>query len=675
MLKTLIGCCALLLAVAAQADPSSGSHALTLYGEPPKYPANFDHFEYVNPQAPKGGVLRLSGFGSFDSLNGFISKGAAADRLDLLYDTLTFHSLDEPFTEYGLLAERIERADDNTWVRFHLRPQARFHDGEQVTAADVVFTFNTLIEHGAPFYRAYYADVKEVVADSDTSVTFHFHHGHNRELPLVLGQLPVLPEHYWADRDFNSSGLEHPLGNGPYRISDVRPGRSITYERVPDYWAVDLPVRRGFFNFDRVVVDYYRDTGVALEAFKAGQFDFNQEVSARNWATGYDSPALQEGRIVKEEIPNLNTQGMQGFVFNLRNPHFQDRRVRQAISLLFDFEWANGRLFHDAYTRSASFFANSELAAEGSPGKEELQLLEPLRDQLPEAVFGPAYIPPETDGTGNIREQMRQAYALLQEAGWHIEDDQLINEKGEPLSFEFLLVQADFERVLLPFKRNLASLGINMDLRRIDVSQYINRLRSRDFDMVVSGFGQSNSPGNEQREYWHSSSADNPGSRNIMGLMDPAVDTLVDGLIQAETRESLITHTRALDRVLRAGHYLVPNFYTDVYRVAYWDKFEHPEISPRYDLGLFTWWVDQSKPDAPVVPLPVAESEQQINTAEQGQPEETAGTKAVEEADGRPSANLVLSQPETSTLQPWQFWTLLTAVALGLSMLMRPRRR
>lgn len=606
-LKSTFGC--LLLALASAASAAPGTHALTLYGEPPKYPADFSHFEYVNPDAPKGGTLRLSAFGSFDSLNGFISRGTAADQLGLIYDTLTAHALDEPFTEYGLIAERIEQADDNTWVRFHLRPEARFHDGHPVTAGDVVFTFNTLLEHGAPFYRAYYGDVKDVVADDEHSVTFHFQHGLNRELPLVLGQLPVLPEHYWAGRDFSRTGLEPPLGSGPYRIGQVRAGRSMSFERVTDYWAAELPVRRGFYNFDSVTVDYYRDLGVALEAFKAGQFDFNEEFSAKNWSTGYDSPALSEGRIIKEEIPNLNTRGMQGFVFNLRKPYFQDVRVRQAIALLFDFEWANSRLFHGAYERSSSFFGNSELGAEGLPGEDELALLEPLRQKLPESVFGPAYVPPTTDGSGSIRDQRRQAYALLQEAGWHIDDDQLVNAEGVPLTFEFLLIQADFERVLLPYKRNLASLGIDMQLRRIDVSQYVNRLRSRDFDMVVTSFAQSNSPGNEQREYWHSSSADNPGSRNLMGLRDPAVDSLVEGLIQADSRAELITHTRALDRVLRAGHYLVPNYHTSMYRVAYWKKFAHPEQAPKYDLGLYTWWAtDDNETPAPVL-LPEPEQE------------------------------------------------------------------
>jgi len=595
MRLSLKSCSLALLMCAAGALQAAPQHAVTLYDEAPKYPADFTHFDYVNPDAPKGGTLRLSGFGGFDSLNPYISRGTSAEQLGLIYDTLTFHSLDEPFTEYGLVAESIEKAEDGSWVRFKLRPEARFHDGAAITADDVVFTFNTLIEQGAPFYRAYYGDVDSVVADDPHSVTFHFKHSGNRELPLVLGQLPVLPKHYWEGRDFSKGSLEAPLGSGPYQIGQVRPGRSVSFERVKDYWAKDLPVQRGFYNFDRIVVDYYRDGNVTLEAFKAGQFDFNQEMAAKNWATGYASPALDAGQIVKEEIPNNNTQGMQGFVFNLRKPYFQDARVRQAITLLFDFEWSNATLFHNAYTRTSSYFDNSELAARGEPDASELALLEPLRDQLPAAVFGPAWVPPKTDGSGAIREQRRTAYALLKDAGWQIVDDQLVNADGEPLQFEFLLVQPEFERVLLPFKRNLASLGITMELRRVDVSQYINRLRSREFDMVVTGFGQSNSPGNEQREYWHSSSADNPGSRNLMGLKDPAVDALVEGLVQADSRESLITHTHALDRALRSLHLLVPNWYTSVYRVAYWNKFGHPATPPKYDLGLFTWWVDPDK--------------------------------------------------------------------------------
>jgi len=584
-------------------------HALTLYDEPPKYPANFNHFEYANPDAPKGGVLRQAGFGSFDSLNPFINKGVSAEDIGLIYDTLTTNSLDEPFTVYGLLAEKIERGPKNDWVRFYLRPEARFHDGQPVTAEDVAFTFETLISQGAPQYRAYYADVDKVVVEGKRQVRFDFKHAGNRELPMILGQLPVLPKHWWAERDFTSGSLEPPLGSGPYRVERVQPGRSISYARVEDYWGRDLAVNRGFYNFDRLVFDYYRDNTVALQAFKAGQFDYWLETSAKNWATAYDIPAVHEGRLIKEEIPNYNPTGMQGFIFNIRRPLLQDRRVREALALLFDFEWTNRQLFNGAYFRTHSYFDNSELASSGLPGKDELAVLEPLRGQIPDEVFEKPFELPVTDGNGIIREQQRRAYQLLTEAGWHVENDRMVDAQGKPVKLEFLLVQSEFERVLLPYKRNLADLGIELEIRRVDVSQYVNRLRSRDFDMIVSGFGQSNSPGNEQREYWHSVSADNPGSRNFIGLKDPAIDTLVEQLIAADTRQELITHTRALDRVLLWGHYVVPNWHIKTWRVAYWNHLAHPQVTPRQDIGLMTWWTRPEEP-APATPTQApAESE------------------------------------------------------------------
>ena len=582
----------LCMATLAEAAPR---HALTLYDEKPKYPANFQHFEYVNPEAPKGGTLRQAGFGSFDSLNPFINKGVAADDIGLIYDTLTTNSLDEPFTVYGLLAEKIEKGPNNSWVRFHLRPQARFHDGEPVTADDVVFTFETLMSKGAPHYRGYYADVEKVVAESPRRVRFDFKHAGNRELPMILGQLPVLPKHWWEGREFTSGSLEIPLGSGPYRVEKVQAGRSIRYARVEDYWGKDLPVNRGFYNFDHVNFDYYRDNTVALQAFKAGHFDYWFETSAKNWATAYDIAAVRDGRIVKDEIRNYNPTGMQGFIFNIRRPHLQDRRVREALGLLFDYEWTNRQLFNGAYTRTRSYFDNSELASSGLPSEDELKILEPLRGKVPDEVFDKAFELPQTPGNGVIREQQRQAYRLLTEAGWKVENDQMLDAQGKPVKLEFLLVQAEFERVLLPYKRNLADLGIELEIRRVDVSQYINRLRSRDYDMIVSGFGQSNSPGNEQREYWHSASADNPGSRNFIGLKDPAIDTLVDQLIGADSREELITRTRALDRVLLWGHYVVPNWHIKTWRVAYWNHLAHPEVTPENDIGLMSWW---HKPDA-----------------------------------------------------------------------------
>lgn len=609
----LFGGSALLLGLAslAQAAPK---HALTLYDEPPKYPANYKYFDYVNPDAPKGGVFRQAGFGGFDSLNPFINKGVSADDIGLIYDTLTRHSLDEPFTEYGLLAEKIEKAPDNSWVRFYLRPEARFHDGHPVTAEDVVFTFETLMKDGAPLYKAYYADVAEVIAEDARKVRFVFKHPGNRELPLILGQLAVLPKHWWAERNFKKGNLEIPLGSGPYRIADVKAGRSIRYERVKDWWGKDLPVNRGFYNFDTMVTDYYRDNTVALEALKAGQFDYWLETSAKNWATAYDVPAVQNGQLIKEEIANRNPTGMQGFIFNIRRPLFQDRRVREALGLLFDFEWTNKQLFNGAYTRTRSYFDNSELASSGLPDEAELKILEPLRAQIPPQVFTDEYRVPVTDGSGIIREQQRRAYQLLQEAGWRIEGDRMVDGKGQPVSIEFLLAQTEFERILLPYKRNLSDLGIDLVIRRVDVSQYINRLRSRDFDMIVGGFGQSNSPGNEQREYWHSSSADNPGSRNFIGLKDPAIDSLVDSLINADSRKSLVAHTRALDRVLLWGNYVVPNWHIKTWRVAYWNRFEHPKVTPLYDIGLTTWWV---KPGASAQPEPASTPEETPAAAEQ----------------------------------------------------------
>jgi len=602
----------LALACLARVAEAAPQHALTLYDEKPKYAADFSHFDYANPDAPKGGTLRQAGFGSFDSLNPFINKGVAADDIGLVYDTLTTNSLDEPFTVYGLLAEKIEKGPNNEWVRFYLRPEARFHDGEPVKAEDVVFTFETLISKGAPHYRGYYADVEKAVVEGPRRVRFDFKHAGNRELPLILGQLPVLPKHWWAERDFTSGSMEPPLGSGPYRIEQVEAGRSVRYTRAEDYWGKDLPVNRGFYNFDQVRFDYYRDNTVALQAFKAGHFDYWLETSAKNWATAYDTEAVKDGRIIKEEIANHNPQGMQGFIFNIRKPHLQDVRIREALALLFDFEWTNRQLFNGAYTRTRSYFDNSELASSGLPGEKELNILEPLRDQIPKEVFDKPFKLPQTNADGMIREQQRRAYELLTDAGWKIENDRMVDANGKPVKLEFLLVQADFERVLLPYKRNLAGLGIDLEIRRVDVSQYINRLRSRDYDMIVSGFGQSSSPGNEQREYWHSASADNPGSRNFIGLKDPAIDALVENLIAADSREELITSTRALDRVLLWGHYVIPNWHIKTWRVAYWNHLAHPEITPRYDIGLMTWW---NKPSAEA-PNPEAVSDEPIAKAQ-----------------------------------------------------------
>jgi len=585
----------LLAALFAPLALAAPKHAITLYDEAPKYPANFSHFDFVNPNAPKGGRLKLASYGGFDSLNPFIPKGNVEGRIGLIYDSLTFQSPDEPFTEYGLLAETIDKADDNSSVTFNLNPKARWHDGQPVTAEDVQFTFEQLLKYGDPMYRHYYADVDKVEQLSERSVRFVFKRNDNRELPMILGQLQILPKHWWQTRDFSKTSLEIPLGSGPYRVEKLEAGRSIQYARVKDWWAADLPVARGFNNFERISIDYYRDMSVALEAFKGGQFDFNLEYSAKDWATGYASPALNDGRMLKMEIPNHNPVGMQAFVFNLNRPLFKDKRVREAIGLLFDFEWTNKQLFFGAYKRTTSFFENSEMAAHQLPSAEELAILEPLRGKVPDEVFKQVFTLPKTNGDGLIREQKRRAFALLQEAGYSIRNNQMVGPDDKPLAFEFMLHQTNLERVILPFKRNLSELGIDLQIRRVDVSQFINRMRSRDFDMTSAIWSQSNSPGNEQREFWHSSSADNPGSRNLIGLRDPAIDQLVEGLIRAGSRQSLINHARTLDRALQWGYYVIPNYHTDQWRVAWWNKFGRPKVTPLYDIGLMTWWQESEK--------------------------------------------------------------------------------
>ncbi len=582
---------ALLMAVpGALAAPA---HGVAMHGDL-AYPPDFTHFAYVNPDAPKGGDLVMAAIGSFDNLNPYIVRGSPASGLGLVYDTLTTQSNDEAFSEYGLLARTIEMPEDRSWVAFELRPEARWHDGLPITVDDVIFSLNILKTKGAPFYRAYYANVVEAVADGPNRVRFVFDGTTNRELPLIVGQLPVLPKHYWEGRDFEKTTLDPPLGSGPYRIKSVDPGRSIVYERVPDYWGAEIPVNKGRNNFGEVRYEYYRDPNVALEAFKAGRFDLRVESSSRFWATGYDGPALQKGLITKLEIPSQGGGGMQGFVFNTRRDKFKDPKVREALSYAFDFEWTNKTLFYGAYTRTASYFANTELASSGLPGPDELALLEPYRDRLPPEVFTQEYRPPVTDGSGNNRDNLRKAVTLLKEAGYEIQGGRLVNTAtGQPLEFEILLDSGGlFERIVGPFAKSLERLGIKVDLRTADDAQYQKRLETFDFDMITGVFGQSLSPGNEQREFWGSEAADNPGSRNLIGVHDPIVDELIGKIITAHSREDLIAACRALDRVLLWSHYVIPQWHNRVTRIAFWDKLDHPETWPRYGVDLFAWWVD-----------------------------------------------------------------------------------
>lgn len=563
---------------------------IAIHGEP-KYKEGFAHFDYVNPNAPKGGTLRLSALGTFDNLNPFIIKGNAAGNIGLIYQSLLTSASDEPFTVYAQLAEKLEIADDRKSITFHIRPEAVWNDGKPVSAEDVVWSFETLKTKGAPFYAAYYADVESVKADGDKRVTFHFKTGDNRELPLIVGQLPILPKHYWADKKFEDTTLTPPLGNGPYKIAKVDAGRSLTFERVKNWWGENIPANKGRYNFDTIIVDYYRDTTVAVEAFFAGRYDIRQEHVAKIWATGYDAPAVKDGRIKKEEIQNHLPAGMQGFVMNIRRPVFADRAVRQALQYAFDFEWSNKAMAHGAYKRTASYFENSDYAAKDLPQGRELEILEEFRSELPPEIFTQAYKNPVTDGSGNARDNLRKAMEILDAAGYTLGTDGVRAKDGTRLTFEIVDNQPEFERWVLPFIRNLKRIGIEAKFRVVDSSQYVARMNDFDFDMTVSGFGQSLSPGNEQREYWGSAKADSKGSRNIIGVKNPVVDKLCEKIANATSQDELVAATKALDRVLLWGYYVIPQWHTNVWKVAYWDRFERPENQAPYDIGITdTWW-------------------------------------------------------------------------------------
>ena len=593
----LLACAGLLFAGTPFGAAAEGGHAgngVAMHGSP-KYRADFTHFDYVNPEAPKGGHVRLSHTGTYDSLNPFILKGVSAVFLGLTFESLMASSSDEAFSQYGLIASRVEFPADRSSATFTLRDEARWHDGTPISVDDVIFSFKTLIEKGNPFYRVYYANVTKVEGLGGRRVKFTFSEGENRELPLIIGQLTILPKHYFESRDFEKTTLEPILGSGPYKIDVVEAGRAISFQRVTDYWGAQLPVNRGRHNFESIRIDYYRDDTVAVEAFKAHEFDWRFENTAKVWAKSYDGLAVEAGFIQKVSIPHEEPTGLSAFVFNLRRPIFTDRRVREALGLAFDFEWTNTNLFFGAYTRTRSYFSNSELASSGMPSETELELLKPHRGRIPEEVFTKEFIPPKTDGSGNIRHNLRAANKLLREAGWRVVGGKLTHgETGAPFQFEFLLQSGGaFERIAQAFARNLERFGITMDIRLVDPAQYQNRVQEFDFDMIWGGFGQSLSPGNEQRDLWGTAAADVPGSRNVIGIRNPVVDELVETLIAAPDREGLIAAARALDRVLLWGHYVVPLWHLRSYRLAYWDIFGRPDITARYDHGFpSTWWVD-----------------------------------------------------------------------------------
>lgn len=579
--------------------PVETVHGLSLYNSP-QLPADFAYFPHVNPSAPKGGTItRTAVGGSFDSTNPFIIRGTPVTGVFQIYDSLMASNPGEPFSLYGLLAEGVRLDPERRWIEFDLRPEARFQDGEPVTAYDVVFSLNLLREQGNPFYSSYYAGVEHVIALNDHQVRFEFNDTESRELPLIVAQLPILPRHYWEPRDFTSPTLDAHPGSGPYRISEVDPGRRIVYQRDDNYWGKHLPVNVGRYNIDRVVYEYYRDRDIAWEAFKAGLTDFRTDARAATWAIGYDNfPAYRDGLIKRITVPDVNPSMMQAFVFNLRKEKFQDPRVREALSLAFDFPWLNTNIFYGTYRRTESFFQNSEMEAIGAPSEEELALLEPFREALMDSHRSERLFtdPLPIEHPTELRERLRLALDLLRDAGYRVEDGVLVHgETGRPLTLEVLLYDSGLERVVQPMLRNMARLGVQTSLRIVDINQYLNRVRSYDYDMVISHFPQSNNPGNEQRDFWTSAAAEAPQSRNRMALAHPAVDALVEQLIRADDRETLDTITQALDRVLRWGFYVIPHYHSGETRIAVWDKFGYPEPFPAYAMDLDAWWVNTDR--------------------------------------------------------------------------------
>ncbi|MEN3950559.1 extracellular solute-binding protein [Iodidimonas sp. SYSU 1G8] len=579
----------LLLVSPISAAAAAAGHAIAMHGDP-KYPSGFRHFDYVQPSAPKGGRLVMARAGAFDSLNPFIIRGNAADGRTLVFETLMTRGLDEPFTLYGLLAESVEVPEDRSWVIFRLRPEARFHDGRPVTVDDVIFSLETLRDHGRPNHHTYYSQVSRIERVGARGVKFTFASAKDRELPLILGLLPVLPRHWFKGRDFEQVSLDVIPGTGPYRVQTVDPGRAIVYRRDPAYWGRDLAVNRGKFNFDTVRYEYFRDDDMALEAFKAGAIDFRDEPSPRKWATGYDSKALRDGRIIRAVLPNGRPAGLNALVFNTRKNVFRDARVRRALIDAFDFEWMNQKLFYGAYTRTQGIFDNSELAAPLAPGADERALAAELGAARHPALSRPLALLPQSDGKDSGRQHLRRAKQTFDALGYTVRDGRLLNPAGEPVAFEILLDDPSNMRVAQQYARDLSRLGVHAEPRLVDNAQYQQRLTTYDFDMIVYFWGQSLSPGNEQSFYWGAASADQPGTRNYMGVRDPVIDKLIGRITGAKTRAELVTATRLLDRVFRAGAYVLPLYHLRGDRVAYWNRIAMPPVPPLTGYSPETWW-------------------------------------------------------------------------------------
>ncbi|PYB88053.1 ABC transporter substrate-binding protein [Pseudomonas koreensis] len=603
----------LLLISLALSSPASAtiteSHGYAQFGTL-KYPARFTHFDWVNPQAPKGGTLRVMAFGTFDTVNPYTFKGTSpvttanflqygVNELNepLMVGTGQYSpSGDEPASSYGLIAQSVEYSEDRSWVVFNLRPEARFHDGAPVTAYDVAFSYRTLLKDGHPLYRTALQEVLRVDILNKQRIRFVFKRSGNPLLILRLGELPVLPQHYWKDRDFKATTFEPPLGSGPYRITSVTPGRQLIFERVKDYWGKDLAVNRGKYNFDRMEVEFYRDSDVAFEAFKAGEFDIYIEHQAKNWVNGYNFPAVRRGEVIKVQIPHQIPTQTQGLFMNSRRATFADVRTREALGLMFDFEWTNRALFSDAYKRTGSYYPNSEFTASGLPVGHEWLMLKPYKEQLPARLFTEPFTLPKTDGRGIPRETMRKALALLAEAGWKLHGQRLQDKDGQPLRFELLLVNPSLERLYQPYIENLNSIGIDARLRTVDRAQYKQRLDQFDFDMISMTLGQTLSPGLEQWQYFHSSQVNVKGSKNYAGIANPVVDHLLEQLLAARTRDEQVAAGKALDRVLLWQHYSIPNWYLNYHRLAYRNRLAFV-TTPPYTLGLSAWWLKSSEKD------------------------------------------------------------------------------
>ena len=590
---------------AAQAQDKVWRHGISLFDDL-KYPTGFKHFDYVNAAAPKGGAVREIAVGTFDNLNYVVAgvKGSLAAGIDLIYETLLVSALDEVSSEYGLLAEAVSYPDDFSLAAYRLRAEAKWHDGKPVTPEDAIFSFNAFKKY-SPQFAAYYRHVAKVEKTADREITFTFDSPGNRELPQIVGQLLILPQHWWEGtdkngnkRDIGATTLEPPLGSGPYRIKEFSPGRNIVYERIKDHWGHDLNVNIGRDNFDELGFEYFRDTTVALEAFRGNKVDWRTENSAKNWATAYDFPAVKEGRVILEEFP-INNQGvMQAFAFNIRRAKFQDPRIRLAFNYAFDFEEMNKQIFFGQYKRIASYFQGTELASTGLPEARELEILETVRDKVPPEVFTTPYSNPASGNPQAVRGNLREAVRLFKETGYEVRDGKLVSSKtGEPFTVEFLADDPSFERVFLFYKPSLDRLGVTVAVRTVDDAQYENRLRNWDFDIITASWGESLSPGNEQRGYWGSKAAEEIGSRNLIGIQDPAVDAMIDQVIFAKSRDYLVAATKALDRVLLWNHYVVPQWTYGKVRSARWDRFGHPDPMPKYGAGAFptVWWWDTEK--------------------------------------------------------------------------------